>query len=169
MDEDQTPKNMTELLAQIDQEWVALMEVVEQLSPEQMLTPADGGWSPKDNLAHLSEWMRFMVYHYLAKRPPALAMGIDPKTFTFLNEDGINAILFERNKDRSLEDVLDDLHKAYDGVIKTLKNMSFFALLRPFRPDDPLQRPVIGWVTGNTSEHFAEHRVIIERLLREEK
>jgi hypothetical protein len=49
------PETKANLISQIEREWSALMEVVEQLSSEQMLIPDEGGWSPKDNLAHLTE------------------------------------------------------------------------------------------------------------------
>jgi hypothetical protein len=37
--------------------------------------------------------------------------------------------------------------------------------MKPLRADDPEKRPVISWVIGNTSEHFLEHRKVIERKL----
>ncbi len=54
MADDTLPKSKAEVMARIDREWSALMDVVEQLSPEQMVTPDEGGWTPKDNLAHLT-------------------------------------------------------------------------------------------------------------------
>jgi hypothetical protein len=64
MTEATLPKNTAELLDDIDREWTALMRVVDQLTPEQMIMPDAGGWSPKDNLAHLTEWMKILLgYH----------------------------------------------------------------------------------------------------------
>jgi len=31
--------------------------------------------------------------------------------------------------------------------------------------DDPEKRPLLLWVIGDTSDHFAEHRAVIERML----
>ena len=53
------------------------MGVVERLTPEQMTTPDPGGWSPKDNLAHLSAWMNFMLKSCLGTMPGYLALGIE--------------------------------------------------------------------------------------------
>ena len=40
------------------------------------------------------------------------------------------------------------------------------ARLQPRFADDPQRSPLVLWVLGNTSEHFAEHRETIERQLR---
>ncbi len=69
MSETILPKSTAELLNDIDHEWSALMHVVDQLTPEQMTTPDAGGWSPKDNLAHLTEWMKILLGYHMDKRP----------------------------------------------------------------------------------------------------
>ncbi len=162
---DPLPKNTTELLSQIEREWTELLKVAAQLTPEQMTRPDSGGWSPKDNLAHLAAWMRFMQECYLGKKPAHEAMGIDAAIYSRLDEDGVNAILFERNRHRSVEDVLDGLKRTYADVVETLRKMPFTDLMKPLRADDPEKRPVILWVLGNTSEHFLEHRRVIEKML----
>jgi hypothetical protein len=156
-------------MAEIDREWTALMQVIGRLTPQQMVAPDPGGWSPKDNLIHLATWMNFMLKSYLGGQPAHAAMGIDTKTFNGLEEDDINAIIFERNRDRSADDVLSELKNAYTETVKTLSDIRFENLMKPLRRDDPLQRPVIDWVVGNTSAHFAEHREYIERALRPSK
>ena len=47
MSEVSLPQTKEEMLAEIQREWKALLAVVERLSPEQMVTPDAGGWSPK--------------------------------------------------------------------------------------------------------------------------
>ena len=61
MTDNSLPTSKAELMSEIEREWSALMDVIEQLSPEQMLTPDEGGWSPKDNLAHLTTWMNILL------------------------------------------------------------------------------------------------------------
>lgn len=159
------PKDTSELLAVIEKEWQALMRVVERLTPEQMTTPDAGGWSPKDNLAHLAAWMRYMKDSYLNKMPAHEAMDIEPEKFKQLDENGINAVLFERNRERPVLDVLEGLNLTYVDVMDTLKMMPFADLMKPLRESGPDKRLVIESVLGNTSEHFAEHRQVIERNL----
>jgi hypothetical protein len=43
--------------------------------------------------------------------------------------------------------------------------MSFEDLMKPRHADDPEKRPLLMWVLGDTSEHFAEHRETIEKML----
>ena len=163
------PNNLDELLKEIEREWNALMQVVDRLTPDQMTTPDSGGWSPKDNLGHLSAWMHFMLESELGGVPAHIALGIDEQKLKGLNEDEENAILFERNRKRSTDEVLNELKSTHDETIKTLKAMGFLNLMKQFKSDDPQKRPVIEWVLGNTSEHFAEHRVYIERALNARK
>ena len=73
--EPEYPKNTEELLQDIEAEWSALRKVVEKLSPEQMIRPDAGGWSPKDNLAHLAHWERFMLLLDPATRGEVLVLN----------------------------------------------------------------------------------------------
>ena len=71
----------------------------------------------------------------------------------------------ERNKDRSIEDVLDELKQTYEKLLSKLDAMSFEDLLQPRHANDPEKRPLLLWVLGDTSEHFEEHREVIEKML----
>jgi Protein of unknown function (DUF1706) len=159
------PKSLDELLTDIEREWQALMRIVNQLTPKQMTIPDPGGWSPKDNLAHLSAWMNFMLKSYLGGMPAYLALGIEEQKLKGMSEDEENAIIFERNRARPTDEVISELKSTYQKTVKTLNRMGFSNLMKPFKGDNPQHRPVIEGVLGNTSEHFAEHRVIIERIL----
>jgi hypothetical protein len=58
-DEEQwVPGSKSELISAIEREWKSLMDVVAKLAEVRMTTPDAGGWSPKDNLAHLAEWLK---------------------------------------------------------------------------------------------------------------
>jgi hypothetical protein len=160
------PENTAQLLLGIDYEWSKLMELVDPLTQEQMTTPDEGGWSPKDNLAHLMEWMKAMLGHHIDRRPAHEVMDLPQElTEPWGNFDGINAALFARNRDRSSEDVLGDLKATYTEVITRLQGMPFEDLMKPRHDDDPKKRPLILWVLSDTSEHFAEHRANIEKAV----
>lgn len=162
---DKLPQTTMDLLSKIEAEWSALMLVIDKLTPTQMITPDSGGWSPKDNLAHLAVWMNFMLESHLDKKPAHEAMGMDSQAYKQLDETGINAVLFERNRARTVSDVLEDLKRTYAKVITKLRDMPFTDLMKPRRENDPEKQPVILWVLGDTSEHFTEHRAVIEKLL----
>jgi hypothetical protein len=163
---DKLPQNMSELLSEIDREWQELRKAIKKLTPEQMTTPDPGGWSPKDNLAHLAAWIHIMREAHLNKKPMHEAMEVDAGTLAGLDEDGENAILFERYRNLPTVEVLAWLDDTYARVVETLKKTPFADLMKPIRDNDPEKRPVILSVLGNTSEHFVEHRRVIERNLK---
>jgi hypothetical protein len=165
MTEQVLPRNTTELLDDIGREWSALMAVVEKLTPDQFTTPDAGGWSPRDNLAHLAEWMKILLGYHIDHRPAEEVTGLPLEVTKAWDFEVVNRLFFERNRDRTGEDVLEDLKRVYAGVIARLRSMPFEKVMEPRHPDDPEKRPLLGWIIGNTSEHFAEHRINIEKVL----
>ena len=166
MSETILPQNTSELLDDIDREWCALMHVVDQLTPEQMIRPDLGGWSPKDNLAHLTEWMKILLGYHMDKRPSSEVVGVAPEVTRDWDMDVINKVLFERNRLRSSADVLDELKQVHADVTARLKAIPFDELLKSRYADDPEKQPLLNWVLGNTTAHFTEHRVTIEKFFK---
>jgi len=165
MADDTLPKSKAELMSQIEREWSALMEEVGQLSPEQMLTPDEGGWSPKDNLAHLTEWMNILVDYYLDHRPAHKVIGVDPEVTADWDFELMNDIMFKRDRHQPVDHVLTELKSTYAKVHAKVESMTFDDLMKPRDENDPGKEPIINWVIGNTSDHFAEHRETIKKVL----
>ena len=166
-DSSSLPKDKADLVGRIQNEWEALDRLVSQLSEEQLNIRDSGGWSIKDNLAHLASWEQFMLLCYLQKRPANESMQIDEKTYAGLDETGINDIIFRRNKDRSTADVLKWFHDSHRQVLAYLEKTSFQELMKPLEMDDPKGRPTILWVIGNTYNHYSEHKATIQKLIRQ--
>ena len=164
-DEQWIPENKSELMAAIKREWGLLMDVVARLDEKQMTTPDAGGWSPKDNLAHLAEWMNSLMGHHMDRRPAHEVMNLPEEITRGWDMEIINPELFERNKDRSIQEVLDDLRSTYDALLAKLEATPFEELMKPRHAEDPQKQPLLLWVLGDTTEHFAEHRLVIERML----
>lgn len=160
----QRPRDEAELVEHIEREWAALLHTVDKLSPEQMTTPDAGGWSPKDHLAHLTVWEQYLIRFYLRGEPPHQVMQVDEATFQRLDTDGINAILFERNRARPVEEVLTDLNRTHAQVLAVLEQVSFANLMLQPSLDDAQSRPAIDSVIANTYDHYQEHRQVIESL-----
>lgn len=164
-DEAWIPGNKTELLASIEHEWTSLMNIVEKLDFTQMIALDEGGWSPKDNLAHLAEWMNALMGYHLDRRPRHEVMRVPEEVTKDWDFEVINPVLFERNHNRPVQDVLAELKSVYAELINKLGAMNYEDLLLPRHADDPEKRPVLMWVLGDTTEHFAEHRATIEKML----
>jgi hypothetical protein len=165
-DEQWIPGSKAELMSAIEREWKLLMDVVAKLDEQKkMTTPDEGGWSPKDNLAHLAEWMNLLMGHHIDKRPAHEVFGFSEEVTKGWDMEIINPVLFARNKDRSTEDVLSHVKQVYEKLMARLDAMSFEDLLKPRHTDDPQKRPLLLWVLGDTTEHFSEHRQTIEKML----
>ena len=156
------PETKAELLERIDREWSALQQMIAGLSEEQLQVRDAGGWSIKDNLAHLAAWEHFMVGHYLQGQPAPVAMGIDEATMSTGDDDVINEKIFWRSQQRSAGDVLAELARVHAATVTALEATSWDELMRPVSPDDPQARPLLLWVAGNTYDHFAEHATRIQ-------
>ena len=165
MTEEWMPKDKPELMSAIEREWELLMNVEEKLTDKQMTTPDEGGWSPKDNLAHLSEWMKALMGIHMDRRPGHEVLGVSKEVTKGWDMEIINPVLFERNQYRSRQDVLDELQQVYKQLTAKLESMSFEDLMKPHDADDPEKRPLFLWVLGDTADHFSEHRETIEKAI----
>ncbi len=159
------PQNKKELMTTIEHEWELLMQVAESLTDEQMTTPDAGGWSPKDNLAHITEWMNILLGYHMGKRPAHKVLGVSEEVLKDWSIEVINPLLFERNKDRTRKEVMSGLKRMYKKLHTKLTATPFKDLLKPRHADDPKKRPVLLWVLGDTTSHFKEHRLVIKRGL----
>ena len=164
-EEEWVPGSMPELLTSIEREWNLLMDVVAGLDEAQMTAPDEGGWSPKDNLAHLAEWMKILMGYHMDRRPSHEVIGVEPDVVQGWDMERINPVLFERNRNRSAREVLDELRRVHAELVAKLEATRFEDLLKPRHADDPEKQPVLIWVLGDTTDHFAEHRATIEKTL----
>jgi hypothetical protein len=157
------PQSKKELMKAIEHEWDLVIKVAESLSDEQWIAPDSGGWSPKDNLAHLDEWMNVLIGYHMDKRPAHKVMQVSEDVTRGWNMEIINPILFERNKDRSHRQVMSRLKRTYQKLMTRLDATPFADLIKPRHVDDPKKRPLLLWVLGDTTDHFKEHRKTIQK------
>jgi hypothetical protein len=99
------------------------------------------------------------------RRPSHEVFGVPEEVTRDWDMEVINPVLFERNKDRSIQDVMDQVTQVYEKLVAKLDAMSFEDLMKPRHADDPERRPLLMWVLGDTTEHFSEHRETIEKML----
>ena len=166
MTEQWMPGNKAELMTAIAEEWQALITLANSLTDEQMNTLDEGGWSPKDNLAHLTEWMNILMGYHMDKRPYYDVVGVAQSVLPEWSVEAVNPILFNRNRSRPRAEVIDHLKRVYALLVEKLEETSFEDLLQPRHPDRP--DPLLLWVLGDTVEHFQEHRETIEKGIKTE-
>jgi len=162
-EEQWVPGNKSELMSAINHEWNHLMDVVSKLDETKMTTPDAGGWTPKDNLAHLAEWINVLISYHIDRRPSHEVLDVPEDVVEGWDMEVINPVLLERNKNRSTDDVLNWLKSAYADLVAKLESMAFEDLFVPRYAEDPEKRPLLLWILGDTTEHFAEHRATIEK------
>jgi hypothetical protein len=156
------PRTMEDLLKRIHDEASAIDRLIDPLTDEKLTQPDSGGWSVKDNLAHLNEWNRYLLLAIFQHQPAYQVFGIDKKEIQGMGEDEINAATFRKNKDLPSDQVIHQLRESIEKVNETLQKMDFQDLLQPRYVDDPEQRPRLQWVIGNTYGHYREHRLRIQ-------
>lgn len=159
------PQSTAELITDIQREWNALWQVVERLTPEQMTAPDAGGWSPKDNLAHLAQWLTVLMGYRIDGRPAHEVMGVSSDVIQDWNFETMNAALLEQSRGQTAEAVQDSLKQAYAALIEKLRSTPFSELIKPPPADHAEQPRLLERVLGYTTEHFAEHRATIEKAL----
>ncbi len=159
------PKDKDELILAIDRERVALWNLVRQLDDTQMYKRDSNGWSPKDNVAHLTAWIRSLIGYHFDRRPWHEVLGVDRQLTDQTDFDGINDILFQRKRKLGAPDILAEFQQVCSELYSRLNRLSFEELMTPRFPDNPEKGPLMNWVLADTLEHFAEHRLYIEQIL----
>jgi hypothetical protein len=163
------PKDKDDLMLAIDRERTAFWNLVRGLSEAQMSMPDSSGWAPKDNVAHLSSWMRSLIGYHFDHRPWHEVLNVDKSLTDIVDIDGINDLLYQRKRKLPVSDVLAEFQEVCAELYTRLNSLSFEDLMKPRFPNDVEKRSLMDFVLSDTSEHFAEHREYIERALNARK
>ncbi len=153
----------TQLLADIDEEWAHVERICAGLTEGELVAPgADGGWSVKDTLCHISAWEKYLLdrlgYALTGQKPlyPAMSNWDDVNRF--------NAQVYAENKDRPLNSVIIEFHNLYRGVMTVLESLDEAQLSMPYSydfPDDHLSLLLL--IRANTCDHYREHCTNLEK------
>ncbi len=147
----------SELLADIEAEWAHIERICAGLLEADMVAPgADGGWSVKDTLCHLSAWEK-----YLLERLGYALTGQKPTTPAMFNWDDVhrfNAQVYAQNKDRPLNSVIIEFRSLYRGVMTVLESMDDEQLRMAYSYDFPEDNlTLLRLIRANTCVHYREH------------
>ena len=155
-------------MQKIESSWDELVGLVNQIHEAGGLTKVGSdGWSVKDHLAHVAAWEHSLL---------ALVDGEDREQAMGLAEplDGIEAIneaIRKIHQGDTPDEALGYFRDSHAKMIAALDKLTDADLQKPYRhfqPSEPDEnRPVAGWVAGNTYEHYAEHIDWINHLISE--
>lgn len=158
-----------ELLEQIAASRSALDRLVAALSPDDLERADDAGWTVKDQLAHVAAWEKILLAT-LRGQDRGAPVGIPPGAS--LSIDEINAHILERSRRQPASEVLVDYRRSHNELMAELSQLSDVDLDLPyshFQPEaagnDWASHPIIGWIRDNTSAHYDEHAIAIQRVL----
>jgi hypothetical protein len=146
-----------DLLGRIDASWADVERTLLSQPDEELSRRVHDGWSVKDHLAHIAAWELSLV---------ALLRGADRQAVLGLPDreletDEANGLLQRRYEALSPTEVRALLRGAHQEVLRALAELSDGDLERPYSHFQPADQgeaaPVVGWINGNTHEHFQEH------------
>ena len=159
-----TPRTKAELLENIRTARTKFKTLVDSLTETQLTTPGvHGAWSVKDILAHLAAWERLTLERLnagLANKPLPIKPIKTDEDVEWMNEK-----VYAINKDRPLEDILDDFHTAHDLLLDKIVGMDKAIIQNAVPLDWAGGRPVWLLIAANTYLHYSEHQEAIEKWL----
>ena len=143
-----------ELIQKIESEWDNLQASLDGLTEEQMHQPGVvGEWTIKDILAHITAWQtRLITTMFKAER------GVTPETTEAgKTVDQMNEKFYREMKDRSFDQVWDDLDASYHQLLSRLESWKKQDLFDPKRFKWMKGDPFAAYIAGDSYEHYAEH------------
>ena len=155
-------------MPRIDAGWNELVQLVNQVEEAHGLSRAGAdGWAVKDHVIHIAAWE-----HSLR----ALIEGDDREKAMGMLEtadgiDSVNEAIRKLHENDTEDEALGYFRDSHARLVAVLGGLSDADLQKPYshyQPTDPDEkRPVVGWVAGNTYEHYAEHIDWINQILSE--
>jgi hypothetical protein len=143
-----------ELIKQIEAEWDHLQTALDGLTEEQMHQPGVvGEWSIKDILAHITAWQTRLITTLFK-----VEKGFTPDTTEGgKTVDQMNKKFYREMKDRSFDQVWDDLDSSYHQLLSRLAGWKEKDLFDPKHFKWMKGDPFAVYITGDSYEHYAEH------------
>jgi hypothetical protein len=115
-------------------------------------------------------WENSMVY-LLQGRGRHLGLGVEEALYLRGDDDEINAAIQQKHRDRAPAEVLTQWRSVHEQMLAALAGLSGSDLGKTysqFLPDEPGEdsdEPVLGRISGNTYEHFDEHRAYVQSIV----
>jgi hypothetical protein len=159
----------TELMDRMAAGYEALEQTVAALDGLQLNHSGPEGWAVKDHLFHLAAWERGIAW-LLSGRSRYEGMGVTPEEWQAHTMDEVNDLVHQRSQERDAAEALAAFRAAYQAMLDALAPLEDADLQRPYSDFDPAatryaDRPIAGWIIGDTYEHYEEHLGYIRSML----
>ena len=141
------PKRPAELLAKLRESWRPFRRATNRLGLDALSDTTPSGWTYKAMLGHVAYWMG-----HLAQELPNRLEG---RRGPVMDVDAENAREAAESTSRSAHEIVERLHKAYQGVVDLVTAL----------PDREIDFLATRLVVGETYEHFAKHQGEIDAAL----
>jgi hypothetical protein len=157
------PTMKSDLLFRIADGYGALAATIDAMPPRELTLPTlHGGWSVKDEVAHVTFWegriLTVMQATLASKEPPHPPLVGNAEMI-----DEMNADVFAASRQRGLDDVLADMKETHASFVRAVEQLPDDALFDanyfPWTGGEPLAVAV----AGDTYEHYPEHTRNIQR------
>ncbi len=163
--DDSLPHDNADLLNRIQSEWWVLLETMASLDERQLALAGEGQWTVKDHLAHLAAWEDYLLRHHFQGYPSEVVLETGRAAIESFDENVMNAVLQERNRHLTIQEITRRLEIAHAQVMAVLAEKEFDELLKPDPTDDIVSRPLLESIVYNTYEHYQEHLKTIRKII----
>jgi hypothetical protein len=157
------PTMKSDVLSRIADGYGALAATVNAMPPRELTLPTlHGGWSVKDEVAHVTFWEA----RVLTVMQAALAGNEPPHPPLVGNAEKIetlNAEVVATSRQRGLDDVLTDMERTHAAFVHTVEQLPDDALFDARRFAWMGGEPLAVAIAGDTYEHYPEHIRNIQR------
>lgn len=155
------PNSKAELLDRMRAARADFESVLAAIGDARMMeSGATGWWSPRDVIAHLLEYDRFVLNAMLRQqRPPD--HWIEPLTF-----DERNQILYDLHAGRTLDEVRAESRQIFDEMVTEAERLPEAFLLNP-QHYNGVPEPLVPWewIESESYNHYYQHADILREWL----
>lgn len=160
------PKTKDQLLTAMRAEHDGLEQALTALTPEQLTTTSPiTQWAIKDVLAHIFEWEQMCLSWYRTGLK-GITPAIPGEGFKWSQLPALNRQIYEKHRDRPLDEVLKDFRGSYRQMMKTVPEISEHDLFTPGRYAWTKTTTLGAYFISATSSHYAWARKEIRKCLK---
>ena len=150
------PTTKSELLATIQADYGALLDLVHRFSPTEQATPGiNGDWAIKDLLTHLTAWEALFLGWYAAgERGETPAMPAPDHTWGWKSLGELNQRLFLQHKDTPPATAAANFATSHAQVVALIETLSDTELFTPGHYGWLGKAPLAASIRANTYNHY---------------